>query len=132
MCQFAHRPPTRARICQRPCGSVEDYDNNERMSADSMNVDDGAGRRRVFAWTVGEWGPCSRTCGKGGIRRRPVTCVGESDDGLSLVPIGDDRMCDAAKKPPGQQDCQDVVECPLWIEGQWSRVSWSIYFTAGS
>ncbi|XP_073778387.1 A disintegrin and metalloproteinase with thrombospondin motifs 2 isoform X2 [Danio rerio] len=71
-------------------------------------------------WVVGEWGECSKSCGKTGTQTRSVRCV---------QPLGDDkvksirsRYC-SDERPESRRDCNRNL-CPAeWKLGPWSQCS---------
>ncbi|XP_039274298.2 papilin-like isoform X2 [Styela clava] len=67
-------------------------------------------------WDVGEWTPCSKSCG-GGLKIRPVSCIVTKDvkTGSSVVP---DSRC-WEMKPPTQLNC-GTDPCQKWFIGDWS------------
>ena len=52
----------------------------------------------TYAYTVGQYGSCSESCG-GGLRSRSVNCV--RSDGQVVA----DTMCSGSTKPPASQTC---------------------------
>ena len=74
-------------------------------------------------WFLGEWGPCSETCGEGGDQIRQVYCEQIVSGGLPSVV--DDIQCTdlLGPKPPVIQKCNVDVPCPTWHVGPWKPVS---------
>ncbi|PSN47564.1 hypothetical protein C0J52_19332 [Blattella germanica] len=70
-------------------------------------------------WFVSAWGPCSETCGEGGIQVRQVYCEQIVSGGRPSVV--DDSLCIdiLAHKPPTTQKCSEDVPCPQWHVGPW-------------
>nr|CAD7424514.1 unnamed protein product [Timema monikensis] len=68
-------------------------------------------------WAVGDWSPCSVTCG-GGTRFRPVHCAQEGNGTRVKVP---EHLCHG-HKPRYQEPCSDL-DCPVWSTGQWSGLA---------
>ncbi|XP_078728437.1 A disintegrin and metalloproteinase with thrombospondin motifs 9-like isoform X1 [Lampetra fluviatilis] len=66
-------------------------------------------------WRTGLWGPCSQSCGDGGVQRRLVVC--QDPDGEP----GD--RCDQNSRPPEMRPCQQQQPCALWNFGTWSACS---------
>nr|XP_033796040.1 A disintegrin and metalloproteinase with thrombospondin motifs 1 [Geotrypetes seraphini] len=55
-------------------------------------------------WQLGDWSPCSKTCGKG-FKKRPLKCI--SYDGHSLP----QESCEPSKKPKHSIDYCTVTNC---------------------
>ncbi|NXI43880.1 PPN protein, partial [Galbula dea] len=71
-------------------------------------------------WKMGEWGPCSATCG-GGTQTRSVYCV--AYDGQSSQGVVDDAECMAfSQQPRSSQPC-NMRQCATWSTGPWSECS---------
>ncbi|XP_058663289.1 papilin [Ammospiza caudacuta] len=71
-------------------------------------------------WKMGEWGPCSATCGRG-TQTRSVYCV--AFDGQSPQGVVDDTECMAfAQQPRRSQPC-NLRQCATWSTGPWSQCS---------
>ncbi|XP_015837335.1 protein madd-4 isoform X3 [Tribolium castaneum] len=68
-------------------------------------------------WHMGEWGPCSVSCG-GGSRLRQVYCVEEANSTKIRV---NDQKC-TGHKPWFQEAC-NRMDCPAWIASSWSGCS---------
>ncbi|UYV65718.1 ADAMTS9 [Cordylochernes scorpioides] len=68
--------------------------------------------RDLHYWRVGHWGPCSRTCGPGGMQRRQVACYHR--DGHA-APAG----CAGLERPNESTPCQPQPECPAWVTRDW-------------
>ncbi|XP_023705293.1 papilin isoform X5 [Cryptotermes secundus] len=70
-------------------------------------------------WALGEWGPCSETCGEGGSQIRQVYCEQIVTGGLPSV-VGEEHCKDElGPKPPNTQSCNVDVPCPTWHVGPW-------------
>ncbi|KAG8439149.1 hypothetical protein GDO86_005386 [Hymenochirus boettgeri] len=71
-------------------------------------------------WTMGEWGPCSMSCGKSGYQFRIVKCIQQINDKINRSVhnkyCSDDRP--EAKRPCNRQPCP-----AQWIIGPWSQCS---------
>lgn len=67
----------------------------------------------VPEWVLGEWSPCSKTCGSGWSRRN-VECM--DDEGFLS------SQCDKDLKPMDIRPCADLP-CPIWQMGPWSACS---------
>ncbi|XP_059474386.1 protein madd-4 isoform X2 [Neocloeon triangulifer] len=74
-------------------------------------------RRCPPKYVVGEWGPCSVTCG-GGTRYRPIFCAEEGNGSLTKVA---DHFCHG-HKTRYQEQC-NTADCPEWDSGEWSGCS---------
>ncbi|ETE70213.1 A disintegrin and metalloproteinase with thrombospondin motifs 9, partial [Ophiophagus hannah] len=71
---------------------------------------------RCPKWKTGDWGQCSKTCGKGS-RYRKLICV---DQNMQEV---DSLHCDPSKKPSDVEICT-LPPCEyIWITGDWSECS---------
>ncbi|XP_076443414.1 protein madd-4-like [Babylonia areolata] len=72
-------------------------------------------------WRIGDFGPCSTTCG-GGLMSREVTCIQEVSRVVSKVLTLPDFMC---QKPVPQRARQCNTQfCPAdWATGFWSECS---------
>ncbi|KAJ7344775.1 hypothetical protein JRQ81_000725, partial [Phrynocephalus forsythii] len=71
-------------------------------------------------WKMGDWGPCSVTCG-GGTQTRSVYCA--SSDGHGSQGAVDDAECASlTEKPRSTQPC-NMRQCATWITGPWSECS---------
>jgi cysteine-rich repeat protein len=68
-------------------------------------------RTSTHGWRVGEFGPCSASCGEG-VRVRRVDCVDE------LGRVVDDARCDPPI-PPGAESCTDRSGCS-YAYGPWT------------
>uniref|UniRef100_A0A8C4QUG6 PLAC domain-containing protein n=1 Tax=Eptatretus burgeri TaxID=7764 RepID=A0A8C4QUG6_EPTBU len=67
------------------------------------------------SWQVGEWTPCSRSCG-GGKEKREALCLG--GDGLPLK----EKSC-LNRKPPTQRSCEVHACPPKWHTEAWTECS---------
>lgn len=73
----------------------------------------------VFSWVAGEWGECSKSCGKTGTQTRSVRCVQPLGDG-KFKSIRS-RYC-SDERPESRRDCNRNL-CPAeWRLGPWSQV----------
>jgi len=72
-------------------------------------------------WVVGDWQPCSVSCGTGGLARRHLYCVREHVDLSQLHPVPD-HLCLKEDRPPSERPCDADLDCPTWVAGQWSHV----------
>ncbi|KAM9454593.1 A disintegrin and metalloproteinase with thrombospondin motifs 1 [Clarias gariepinus] len=64
-------------------------------------------------WTLGEWRPCSQTCGEG-VQKRDVIC--QDTQGRPS------QDCPEELRPPSSQPCT-IHTCPSWVVGEWSACS---------
>ncbi|XP_063803739.1 papilin isoform X2 [Pseudophryne corroboree] len=71
-------------------------------------------------WKVGEWGPCSATCG-GGTQARSVYCV--SYEGRSSQQTVNDAECSAFIEKPATQQVCNLRACARWNAGPWTQCS---------
>ncbi|CAB0037267.1 unnamed protein product [Trichogramma brassicae] len=53
-------------------------------------------------WKVGDWSQCSKSCGSGSVRTRPVTCITAASSSSSSG-AGD---CDPAERPASEENCR--------------------------
>lgn len=111
--------------CSKPCGSgvqtqtVECRDQNEVVVADSFctgpkpptsracNVQSCPG---TYAWNIGEYGDCSKTCG-GGTKTRAVICQNQNGSNVA------DSLC-PQPKPATSASCNND-DCPPQITYAW-------------
>ena len=78
-----------------------------------------------FRWIADNWSECSRTCG-GGYRQRDVYCTQLITNEPHHRTNRTDRDCEQAGaiKPKSiVQNCNTNVCPPVWIAGEWGRVS---------
>ncbi|XP_028915155.1 A disintegrin and metalloproteinase with thrombospondin motifs 14 [Ornithorhynchus anatinus] len=72
------------------------------------------------AWVAGEWGPCSRSCGKLGVQIRVVQCLQPLLNGTNRTVHA--KYC-PGDRPDPRQPCQRLT-CPAqWRTGAWSQCS---------
>lgn len=82
-------------------------------------------------WWVGDWQPCSRSCGPGGFFRRAVFCTRSVglDEQRALEP----SACGHLPRPLAEIPCYHYVACPSsWGVGNWSQYSTYIVDTGAS
>ncbi|XP_063045632.1 A disintegrin and metalloproteinase with thrombospondin motifs 3-like isoform X2 [Engraulis encrasicolus] len=70
-------------------------------------------------WDVGEWEPCSETCGKLGYQTRLVACYRVQEDGTRRKIRN--KYCND-NRPDSRQPC-NRHPCPHWKVGPWSECS---------
>ena len=80
------------------------------LAEDKPNTNQKCANVPCPVWSVAEWSKCSKMC-DGGIQKRIVTCNNSH--------IGD---CVPTDKPMVSQTC-NVLPCPHWSVGQWSKCS---------
>ena len=88
----------------------------------------------LFRWIADDWSECSRTCG-GGYRQRDVHCTQLITNEPHHRTNRTDRDCEQAGaiKPKSIiQNCNTNVCPPVWIAGEWGRVSSCQYLTTVS
>ncbi|XP_056356092.1 A disintegrin and metalloproteinase with thrombospondin motifs 7 isoform X2 [Oenanthe melanoleuca] len=73
-------------------------------------------------WWVGEWQPCSASCGAAGRMKRPVLCI------QSVGPEEQRALqaahCQHLPRPPATAPCPQPSPCPSpWAVGSWSECS---------
>ncbi|XP_075699471.1 papilin isoform X2 [Rhinoderma darwinii] len=94
------------------CGGKPAPSNNRTCSTQSCP--------QTKSWKVGEWGPCSATCG-GGTQTRSVYCV--TYEGRASQQAVNDAECTAfVEKPTTQQVC-NMRACAKWNSGPWTPCS---------
>ncbi|XP_067327139.1 A disintegrin and metalloproteinase with thrombospondin motifs 18 [Anolis sagrei] len=71
-------------------------------------------------WSPGPWSQCSKTCGRGVIKR-DVFCKSAGPSTLKILP---ENMCNSRTKPEVQQMCV-LGRCPKNDRLQWVISSWS-------
>uniref|UniRef100_A0A0K0FAQ1 Papilin (inferred by orthology to a D. melanogaster protein) n=1 Tax=Strongyloides venezuelensis TaxID=75913 RepID=A0A0K0FAQ1_STRVS len=72
-------------------------------------------------WYIGEWEPCTETCGDSGIQFRVVYCHSTFADGRKIT-IDDGNCTDIMERPETKQNC-NRFSCPEWQAGPWSACS---------
>ncbi|XP_026136494.1 A disintegrin and metalloproteinase with thrombospondin motifs 2-like isoform X1 [Carassius auratus] len=71
-------------------------------------------------WVAGEWGECSKSCGKTGTQTRSVNCVQPLGDGK--IKSIRSRYC-SDERPESRRECNRNL-CPAeWRLGSWSQCS---------
>ncbi|NXO68769.1 ATS7 metalloproteinase, partial [Phainopepla nitens] len=73
-------------------------------------------------WWVGEWQPCSASCGRAGQMKRTVLCIQSVglDEQRALQPA----HCQHLARPEATAPCHPEVPCPSpWALGNWSECS---------
>ncbi|CAH0551174.1 unnamed protein product, partial [Brassicogethes aeneus] len=71
----------------------------------------------TYAWTFGEYSPCSASCG-GGVQTRNVSCAGRK----SLQPV-EINLCQSMSEPPSSQRCNEIPCEAQWVAYPWGRCS---------
>ncbi|KAM9294417.1 papilin [Gastrophryne carolinensis] len=77
-------------------------------------------KAKMTSWKVGEWGPCTATCG-GGTQSRSVYCV--SYEGRTNQQVVNDAECSAFTEKPGTQQVCNLRACARWHTGPWTQCS---------
>ncbi|KAG8560917.1 hypothetical protein GDO81_015183 [Engystomops pustulosus] len=72
------------------------------------------------SWKVGEWGPCTTTCG-GGTQTRSVYCV--TYEGRAAQQAASDAECTAFVEKPATQQVCNLKACAKWNTGPWTECS---------
>ncbi|XP_056403044.1 papilin isoform X2 [Hyla sarda] len=72
------------------------------------------------SWKVGEWGPCTTTCG-GGTQTRSVYCV--TYEGRASQQAVNDAECTAFTEKPATQQVCNLRACAKWNTGSWTQCS---------
>ncbi|XP_062588178.1 ADAMTS-like protein 1 [Saccostrea cucullata] len=76
-------------------------------------------RSEVAEFMVGDWSPCSRTCGTG-LQTREVTCSVYSNKYIKIVPV---KLCEQQEKPVNVRQCLVQEFCPQWNVDKWGECS---------
>lgn len=71
-----------------------------------------------YRWSIGDWGPCSVSCG-GGSRTRRIECGSKGINGT--LRLANEEAC-AGHRPRHLEACAEIA-CPQWLTGVWSGVS---------
>ncbi|NXQ29534.1 ATS7 metalloproteinase, partial [Alaudala cheleensis] len=73
-------------------------------------------------WWVGEWQPCSVSCGPGGLMKRTVLCIQSvAPDEQRALPAAE---CQHLARPDATAPCHPQAPCPSpWAVGNWSECS---------
>nr|DBA14302.1 TPA: hypothetical protein GDO54_005295 [Pyxicephalus adspersus] len=72
------------------------------------------------SWRIGEWGPCTATCG-GGTQTRSVYCI--SYEGRASQQTVNDAECTAFTEKPATQQVCNLRACAKWNTGPWTSCS---------
>ncbi|XP_077995776.1 papilin-like isoform X2 [Glandiceps talaboti] len=74
-------------------------------------------------WFIGEWSPCSHSCGDHGTQVRLVYCE-QIIQGSTKAAV-EDTYCSALEgaKPEYARHCNEGVACPTWQVQAWSKCS---------
>nr|XP_033775945.1 A disintegrin and metalloproteinase with thrombospondin motifs 7 isoform X2 [Geotrypetes seraphini] len=73
-------------------------------------------------WWVGEWQPCSASCGDTGLMKRAMLCIQSVrlDEQRALQPAD----CQHIPQPDTSESCNRHISCPVaWTTGIWSECS---------
>ncbi|XP_021509217.1 papilin isoform X1 [Meriones unguiculatus] len=117
MCQHQPRPAHRRSCNPHPCPKTKRISFLHRPGAWRH-----AGAQHVCgnSWKVGQWTPCSASCG-GGFQSRPVYCV--SSDGAGGQEAAEESQCAGLPgKPPASQAC-NLQHCAVWSVAPWGECS---------
>lgn len=79
----------------------------------------------VVRWVLGEWTPCSVTCGEG-IQTRDLTCKQEISATLTMR-VNEAACLNAAPSLPRVRNC-NMGHCAKWHTSEWGKViikSWN-------
>uniref|UniRef100_A0A9J2P3P8 Peptidase M12B domain-containing protein n=1 Tax=Ascaris lumbricoides TaxID=6252 RepID=A0A9J2P3P8_ASCLU len=105
---------TRERVADSECSSVEKPSGARECAIEKCRFASPT-NDHYYKWHMGNWTPCSTTCGRG-VRKRIVTCVNSA---LRPVPV---KYCDATKRPIDSHRCR-MAHCPRWKTAKWSMCS---------
>ncbi|KAM4749056.1 A disintegrin and metalloproteinase with thrombospondin motifs 7 [Rhinophrynus dorsalis] len=73
-------------------------------------------------WWVGEWQPCTATCGPSGLQKRTVLCIQQV--GMDEQRKLQQEECQHLQRPEASIPCNHHVPCPaVWHQGNWSQCS---------
>uniref|UniRef100_A0A915JT12 Uncharacterized protein n=1 Tax=Romanomermis culicivorax TaxID=13658 RepID=A0A915JT12_ROMCU len=102
-CAYIVKPPF-----ESPC-EIKDCPADRIIAKVDMNLN---------FWRVGEWGQCSKSCGKG-VQKRLVTCrVSMAAKGRISAGVN----CPTSQKPQNIRPCENYVsECYVWTPSAWSE-----------
>lgn len=73
----------------------------------------------VVRWVLGEWTPCSVTCGEG-IQTRELTCKQEISATLTMR-VNEAACLSAAPSLPRVRNC-NLDHCAKWHTSEWGKV----------
>ena len=79
-----------------------------------------------YAWSMGNWGPCSPSCGANGMQTRPVMCLRLLSVGAAAAQssVADDSFCaGVSPKLPTTQACA-LTPCPIPSNYVWHTGTW--------
>ncbi|XP_039287306.1 LOW QUALITY PROTEIN: A disintegrin and metalloproteinase with thrombospondin motifs 9 [Nilaparvata lugens] len=125
-CDAAHWQYSDWAMCSKSCGTgiqrraaecVDDTGNRVDSSLCQERekiVERLCNTQKCPRWSVGDWSPCSVSCGTGE-RRRPYWCL---QDNLSV----DQNYC-APESVPHHKEVCNLEPCPEWITESWSQCS---------
>ncbi|KAJ8348261.1 hypothetical protein SKAU_G00268500 [Synaphobranchus kaupii] len=123
--------------CSKPCGGGKQYTRfGCRRKSDSkmvhrtncqnvkkpraMTRDCNQKECSLAIWEVGDWEPCSKSCGKTGLQIRPVSCIQTLYDGTNRSTHS--KYCND-ERPEARRTC-NRHPCPAhWRVGPWSQCS---------
>ncbi|KAG5844207.1 hypothetical protein ANANG_G00159780 [Anguilla anguilla] len=123
--------------CSKPCGGGKQYTRfGCRRKSDSkmvhrtncqnvkkpraMTRDCNQKECSLAIWEVGDWEPCSKSCGKAGFQVRPVSCIQALYDGTNRSMHS--KYCSDGR-PESRRAC-NRQPCPAqWRVGPWSQCS---------
>ncbi|KAJ8276310.1 hypothetical protein COCON_G00080620 [Conger conger] len=123
--------------CSKPCGGGKQYtrfgcrrkaDNKMVHRTHCQNVRKPRAMTRdcnqkecsLAIWEIGDWEPCSKSCGKTGFQLRAVSCIQALYDGTNRSVHS--KYC-SEQRPESRQAC-NRQPCPAhWRVGPWSECS---------
>ncbi|XP_025027432.1 ADAMTS-like protein 3, partial [Python bivittatus] len=75
-------------------------------------------KKEEYRWKLGEWSPCSTTCGNLGTQFRKCLCVNMKDQNVNA------SLCKDSQKPVVNDQSCNIQDCPArWATTAWSECS---------
>ncbi|KAM6426747.1 ADAMTS-like protein 3 isoform 4-T6 [Liasis olivaceus] len=75
-------------------------------------------KKEEYQWKLGEWSPCSTTCGNLGTQFRKFLCVNMKDQNVNA------SLCKDSQKPVVNDQSCNIQDCPArWATTAWSECS---------
>ncbi|KAM5129347.1 papilin [Mantella aurantiaca] len=115
MCRDKPAPPSNRTCSTQPCPQTKrmSYIYQPTMWSRIVNT-------KMNSWKIGEWGPCTATCG-GGTQTRSVYCI--SYEGRASQQAVNDAECAAFTEKPATQQVCNLRACAKWNTGPWTPCS---------
>ncbi|XP_062998643.1 ADAMTS-like protein 3 [Elgaria multicarinata webbii] len=75
-------------------------------------------KKEEYRWELGEWNPCSATCGNSGTQLRRLLCVSVKEQKANK------SLCEESQKPVVNYQPCNIRDCPArWATSAWSECS---------